>query len=732
MTVHRLGWNMLSLLVLALASDTAAQERGPVGTVTLTRPEYDRLVDLAGRQMEPPEAPPSAAALSKADLRVRVDGATAVGTIALRGEVLGRGVFKVPLIAGATLIDARSDDRPVPLLVENNVHTAVVAGPSTFSTVLGWASSVSYAPGRGSFALRVPASGSAAATIDVPGERSDVQVSPGLVLRRFAFNGRTVIDVSLEPGSNTQVSWSARDAAGPAAQAGEVRLLSAVKSLVTIGETDVRLLSVIDVTVLRGAPAAIEVRLPSGYELAGVSGATLERSETGPGQVTLVVRNSELRRHQFVIGLERAHGGGSFTLETAMPDVPAAQRVSGEVAIEGVGTLEVSGAETPGLRRVDVREIDRTLISNAARSLLAAYRYQRTTSPAPTLALSVARFADAPVLAAVAERAVATTLVTSEGRTLTEIIMWVRNRAQPYVRVSLPEGASIVSVEVAGEPASPVEGPDGTRVPLLRQGFRPNGPYVVSYVYMHAGTPFQRRGDMEMALPRMDLPVSLVEWELFVPERYRADRFDGNMIDASLLPHATTGDGYATGAGAAGGAGFGGAALRMAPPRAPLALPNGSIGGYVVDPGGAPLPGVTIVVSAGGASQTAVTDANGRYIVSGVRSGPNTVTAALAGLRLVQRSLTFDQRPQQVDVTMEVEMASETVTVQSSADAVRAGQAARDAQSAPSANVQSLQRRAAGVLPIRIDVPRAGTSHRFVKPLVIDEETIVTFRYRTR
>lgn len=730
MTSRRFGWNVLSLLVLALASDTAAQERGPVGTVTLTRPEYDRLVDLAGRQAEPPEAPPSAAALSKADVRVRVDGVTAVGTMALRGEVFGTGVFKVPLIAGATLIDARSDDRPLPLIVENNVHTAVVSGPSTFSTVLGWASPVSYSPGRGSFVLRVPASGSAAATIDVPGERSEVQVSPGLVLRRFAFNGRTVIDVSLEPGSSTQVSWSARDAAGPAPQAEEVRLLSAVKSLVTIGETDVRLLSVIDVTVLRGAPAAIEVRLPSGYELAGVSGATLERSETGPGELTLVVRNPELRRHQFVIGLERAHGGGSFTLETAMPDVPAAQRVSGEIAIEGVGTLEVSGAETPGLRRVDVREIDRTLISNAGRSLLVAYRYQRTTSPAPRLALSVARFADAAVLAAVADRAVATTLVTSEGRTLTEIIMWVRNRAQPYVRVSLPEGASIVSVEVAGEPASPVEGPDGTRVPLLRQGFRPNGPYVVSYVYMHAGPPFQRRGDMDMALPRMDLPVSLVEWELFVPARYRADRFGGNAIDATLLPHATTGEGY--GAGTGGGAGFGGTALRVAPPRAPLALPNGSIGGYVVDPGGAPLPGVTIVVSAGGAAQTAVTDSNGRYIVSGVRSGPNTVTAELAGWRRVQRSLTFDQRPQQVNVTMEVEMASETVTVQSSADAVRAGQAARDAQSAPSANVQSLQRRAAGVLPIRIDVPRAGTSHRFVKPLVIDEETIVTFRYRTR
>ena len=45
-------------------------------------------------------------------------------------------------------------------------------------------------------------------------------------------------------------------------------------------------------------------------------------------------------------------------------------------------------------------------------------------------------------------------------------------------------------------------------------------------------------------------------------------------------------------------------------------------------------------------------------------------------------------------------------------------------------NVQNLQRRASGVLPVRMEVPRAGTSHRFVKPLVIDEETGVTFRYR--
>jgi len=31
-----------------------------------------------------------------------------------------------------------------------------------------------------------------------------------------------------------------------------------------------------------------------------------------------------------------------------------------------------------------------------------------------------------------------------------------------------------------------------------------------------------------------------------------------------------------------------------------------------------------------------------------------------------------------------------------------------------------------------VDVPRAGTAHRFVKALVLNEDTRVTFQYKTR
>jgi hypothetical protein len=53
-------------------------------------------------------------------------------------------------------------------------------------------------------------------------------------------------------------------------------------------------------------------------------------------------------------------------------------------------------------------------------------------------------------------------------------------------------------------------------------------------------------------------------------------------------------------------------------------------------------------------------------------------------------------------------------------------------QQVASANVFNLQKKVAGVLPVRVDVPRAGSSYRFARALVLDEETKLTFTYKTR
>jgi Carboxypeptidase regulatory-like domain len=732
---------VLAAYVLLPVATLLAQERGPAGTVTLSRTDYDRLLDLASRQPRPPDAAPLPAALTRADISARVDAGAVRATMTVNGEVFQTGSVKVPLISNATLLDARSTDRPLPLVAEGNAHVAVVTGPASFSATLEWGTSITASPGRGSFVLPVPPAGSVRATFDVPGEQSDLRVTPGLVLRRTSAAGRTTVEATLDPGSSTQVWWSSRDTA-PAAPPRDARLLSDVKTLVTIGDADLRLLSLVDVTVVQGEPTEFEVRIPAGFEVAGVTGSSLDRSEQQGPRLVLVVSAPSRRRHQFLINLERPSTGGSFKLETGFPTVPAAQRETGEVAVEGLGTLEIFAMDQPGLRRMDVREVDQALSSVARQSLLSAYRYQRSATGVPALALDVTRFPDAAVLAAIAERAVATTLVTSEGRALTEVSLWLRNRAQPFMKVSLPPGASMLSVEVAGVPAKPAEGADGMRVPLLRPGFRPDGPYSVSFVYLHAGPAFAKKGEMQMTLPRMDVPVSVVEWELFVPEQYRADRFAGTAIDANLV-----GEGVAV--------------------PAPSAIPvegfamggfvPGQIVGRVLDAQGHVLPGATIVAEVAGQRQTVVTGADGVYVISNLPPGPLSVTSQLSGFKTAQRSLVYDQRPRQIDFQLALGALEETVTVQAEAplvdmrsseisqsysqvggsnnnrtrDEVSRRSLEQRAQE-PSLNVQSLQRRAAGVLPVRIDVPRAGTSHRFLKPLVVDEETAVQFRYKRR
>jgi hypothetical protein len=736
--------------IAASAQDVAGGPRGGPGTVTLTRTDYDRLLDLGARQPGGSDQPPVPAALTRADLRVRVDGAVARSTIQLDGEVFATGTMKVPLLRGATLLQARMAERPLPLTAEGDTHLAILRGPAPFSATLETGTPLVMSPGRGSFTLAVPPAGSVTATLDIPGDQMDVRLSRGLVLRRSSANGRTIVEATLDPGSPTQVSWTTRESA-PTGAPRDVRMLADLKTLVTIGDADVRLVTLIDLNLIQGEPTEVTVQLPAGYELASVTGPSFDRSEERGREVVLFLGTPSQRRHQFLLTLERTTAGGSFRLETSFPRIAAVQRETGEIAIEGLGALEIGSSEMPGLRRMDVRETSPAIASIARQSLLAAFRYQRTLETPPLLALDVKRFQDAPVLAAVAERAVATTLVTSEGRALTEVTLWIRNRAQPFLRVALPPDASMLSVAVAGGPAKPVDGKDGTRVPLLRPGFRPTGAYAVSFVYLHAGTPFAKKGDMQMMLPKMDLPVGIVEWELFVPDRYRADRFEGSMMPAVLVEGAPVvpsgglsvgiGPGRGSGLGEGAGGGTGGGTYRPS-------IQQGQIVGRVVDPTNLGIAGATITVDAAGRRQSVVTDGNGTFVVSNVPSGPVQVTSQLAGFATSRRALVYDQRPRQVDFTMQAGAATETVSVEAEAPVIganrtftestrdnvvrRAQQQGQEAANEPSANVQSLQRRAAGVLPVKMEVPRAGTSHRFVKPLVIDEQVAVRFRYRRR
>jgi hypothetical protein len=740
------------LPAIALAQNGA----GPLpasGNVALPLDEYNRLVDLAGKTVKKPDAPPAPFVLKSAVMKLQASNDSVAGTIDLDGEVLAKVETAVPLVSDMTIFDARRQGKDLP--VEQAASTTqAVLGPGEFSVALRAGLPLRIEAGRAAFSLPVPAAGAVQLTLTIPGDRTNVYLNPGLITSRTSNAGQTTIEATLAPGRTASIWWAAREAVTPVVPR-EVRFLSDVKTLVSVSEASLNLVALIDITVVQGDPERFEIEIPAGYGLTGVTGPSLDSSDLQSGVLTVKVRNATIRSHQFLISMEKAIGAESAGPKADIPfvAVKATQRETGEVLVEGSGSLELAAKESGALKRMDLKETSPYLRTLAHDSLTAAFRYHRQAAEAPGLALEWVRFPDSALPSAIAQSATVTTVVTTEGRSLTEIKLVVKNQSQPFLKVALPAGSSILSADVAGEKVKPAEGPDGQRVPLLRPGFRPNGEYTVSFVFLHAGAPFAKKGGSELALPKMDMPVGLVNWEVFLPERFKVADFGGNAIPAALV--ASAGPDVAAGEGATALNEF--ARLdQFASQTAQIVFSEpGLIGGVVTDPSGGAVAGVRVVVveEATGFTRSAETDRSGRWSVGGFSSGRVRVTADASGFKRELRVFDYNAaQPRQLNMMLQVGSATETVTVTGESPMIEnlplSGRNANTLEmrtasaskalpppppsAGPSSAVLDLKQKVAGVLPIAIDVPRTGTSYRFVKPLVIDEETTVTFAYRTK
>jgi hypothetical protein len=703
------------------------------GNVTLPLEEYNELVQRSEQLPKPIPAPPVPYVLKVVQMDLQVNGESVSGAVSIEGEVLAKRDREVPLISGMVVREATQPGRELPVQQRGGTLSALLPGASPFVVSLDVAVPLTIEPGRASFNLPAPQASAVRVTLSIPGDQTQVNLSPGLITGRSSHDGRTVIEAALVPGQAASIWWASRLSApqGPVA-AKEVRFLSDMKTLISVGEGELTVAALAEITVVQGQPSQFTIRAPEGYELTGAAGSTLASSETPKGSIVLNVTDSALRTHQFLISLARSN-------MTAAAEVPlisfeGTQRETGEVLVEGDGAMELTASERGVLRRMDLKETSPFLRSMARGTLHTAFRYQKKPGETPTVALEWVRFPNSKMLAAVAQQAVVTTLVTSEGRSLTEVKLTLKNQSQPFLKVDLQAGASILSAEVAGEKVKPVQGSDGSRVPLLRPGFHPSDAYTVSFVFLHAGAPFAKKGGAELALPKMDLPIARVEWEVFLPQQYRVADFGGDALPARLLPLSMTNE-ESLPLMAIGYTNFDSGHLSP-----------GDVGGLIVDQAGAGVPGVTVVIQqlSTGTVWSVVTDRSGLWMVPKVPAGRLRVSATMRGFKAYARETSHDaSRGTELPITLQVAAATESVTVTAMAPLLSTESAELSSkahtksladlpQLPVSSNVTDLQRRVTGVLPIAVTVPRTGSSYRFVRALAVDEETTVTFRYRTK
>jgi len=278
--------NCRSLLALLVLSAAVVTPQAPVpgpGNVSLPLDEYNRLVELGSRPAVEPNTPPLRHVVKSTEMSFEVKGESITGAVLMEGEILATGTQRVPLVSGMIVRNAQQNGSELPLQQDGGGHFTWLAGPGPFAVTLDTAVPLKLETGRASFELQVPVSGATRLTLTIPGTQTLVNLSPGLITSKTWNAGATTIEATLVPGEKATVWWAAR--LNPSATPDvpkETRFLSDLKTLVTVGEAELTIAALAEVTVVQGEPAEFRVRIPDGYELTGATGPSLSTRRNWP------------------------------------------------------------------------------------------------------------------------------------------------------------------------------------------------------------------------------------------------------------------------------------------------------------------------------------------------------------------------------------------------------------------------------------------------------------------
>jgi hypothetical protein len=157
--------------------------------------------------------------------------------------------------------------------------------------------------------------------------------------------------------------------------------------------------------------------------------------------------------------------------------------------------------------------------------VLLGFKYRKASYSIP---LSVRQHDEVDMLVTIIDRAEATTVVTPDGRRMTQVTWSVRNNRAQFLRLDLPDGAIPWSTFVGGRAVKPARAEDGrVMVPLARSQSAGGelSRFAVEMVYIEDGTPAQGgRTTFSGELPRADVPTTAVAWTIYVPDSAKIKR----------------------------------------------------------------------------------------------------------------------------------------------------------------------------------------------------------------
>jgi nucleoid-associated protein YgaU len=496
-----------ALLFLAVPT---ARAQGVPSNAEVTLP-FGKLKDLLGEPGKPPP-PPRDHSLLSADYSAHLAGESLEvdGTVEL--EVHGDGWVQVPLIpADEALTSLTLDGKPFAASTAGGGFLAVLRGAGQHRLQLSFVA---------------PMREQGAATLGlVPGVASTLRVALPSAGLEPEVTGATEVRVAgpnvtalVPPSAGVQLRWSThvRAPQEPGQVEAELRMVARTLQIVSIDEH--RTYAQVRYQIQRGSTRAFSLQLPEDVELIDVQGEGLEQHQvsTIDGKRVLSVTTQANVRNE--LELSFAYDWKEPVAGKPLPtfQVRGVRSETGTLGIEASQRMEIQLASVDRAAAIDVRAAPE-LFQHTDKPIVHAIRYLQQPY---SVRVSLVQHPEVTLETATVDDARYTTVVSDDGRAITEGQFKLRNARRAFLGVSLPPSSDIESVLIAGVPAKPVRDAKGTLLlPLMRSpsNEREMQQFDVEVVYLTHLGPAPRVEALRAVLPTVDLRISKVSWELYLP-----------------------------------------------------------------------------------------------------------------------------------------------------------------------------------------------------------------------
>ncbi len=534
-------------LLFALSAPAVAADDIPAARVVMPWSDFKTLYEKGKAPEKPPEPAPHDYTLSRAVLTGQAVDDAAVFTAKMRIDVLKtEGWVRVPVLPGqVALRRARVGGRDAALWFDGSWYQLVTDQKGPIDIELEFAVSAFESAGEHGFSFPLPKAAALEVELAVPGEDLlDFQVSGAQQVETSDRRGERVMKALLPARGNLAVTWrKSVDAEQPAdggdEPAAEARLYAEHQALIGVAEGVLTGNSTIHYSILHAGVDALRFSLPKDVTLLDVKGKGVGEwtvGDEGARKVVDVALNFEAKgSYSLVVEYERGLPEcGAQSID--VPDLPVlgVERVKGWVGVDARSNLEIAAGSAESARVVDVRELPPAILGQTDWPVLLGFTYRKEGWRIP---LEIRQHAEVDMLVTIIDQVAATTVMTPDGRRMTQVTWAMRNNRAQYLRVDMPDGAVPWSAFVGGKAVKPAKADDGkVMIPLARSQTAGGdlARFAVELVYVEDGAaPDRGRGTFAAKLPVADVPATAVAWTVYAPGEAKVPK---RSIGGSLRP----------------------------------------------------------------------------------------------------------------------------------------------------------------------------------------------------